>query len=482
MSYKPEWDSLKDHVTPKWFKNAKFGIYTHWGVYSVPACGPNGTWYPYNMYREGTTQYDYHVKNFGHPSKFGYKDFIPMFTGEEFDPYEWADLFKKAGAQFAGPVAEHHDGFTMWDTKLNKWNSVIMGPKRDVVGELEKSIRSKGMHYMVALHHAENWFFFPHWKKEYDVSDRRYAGLYGGVHNTGWADGYPVVNNRNEEWALQDKPDKEFLDLWLAKINEIVDRYRPDLLWFDFGLAYIQEHYKREFLSNYYNRADEWGRDVVVTYKRHDLAAGCGVIDLELGRFNTLTYHDWITDTTVDSGKGWGYLTETEYKSAETLVHYLIDNVSKNGSLLLNVGPKPNGRIPEEVQDILLDMGRWLDVNGEAIYETTPWLLYGEGPTQMTASGMKSEQVEEIRFRAEDIRFTVKGDTLYAICLGWPGEELVIKSIPERLYESEIKSVKLLGVEGDLQWKLEREGMRIKTPDCKPCKFAYSFKIERRHP
>ena len=483
MSYKPSWNSLKTHITPKWFEDAKFGIYTHWGVYSVPACGPNGTWYPYNMYREGTPQYEYHLKTYGHPSKFGYKDFIPMFKAEKFNPDEWAELFKEAGAQFAGPVGEHHDGFSMWDSQVNEWNAARMGPKRDVVGELEKAIRRQGMRFMVALHHAENWWFYPHWKKEYDTSDPRYAGLYGPLHNLEWAQSMPKFEKGGieEEWKLQDKPTKEFLDRWLAKIREVIDKYQPDMLWFDNGIDFIQEHYRRQFLAYYYNKAKEWGKEVVVTYKYHQLVPGSGVTDLELGRFDQLTYHLWITDTTVDVGGGWGYLRDAKYKTATELIHYLVDNVSKNGLMLLNVGPKPNGEIPEEAREILLEIGRWLKVNGEAIYGTTPWLVYGEGPTKMPKSGMFSEK-EEVHYTSEDIRFTSKDDVLYAICLGWPGDEVAIKSIPERLYESEIKSIKMLGVDEVLPWKMTKEALRIKTPSTRACEHAYVFKIERKHP
>jgi len=481
MLYKLSWNSLKTHVTPTWFQDAKFGIYTHWGIYSVPACGPNGTWYPYNMYREGTPQYEHHVKIYGHLSKFGYKDFIPMFKAEKFDPDEWAELFKKAGAQFAGPVGEHHDGFSMWDSQVNEWNVAKMGPKRDVVGELERAIRKQDMRFMVALHHAANWWFFPHWKKDYDSSDSRYVGLYGPPHNLEWTKNMPEVKDRKNEWQLQDKPSKEFLDKWLAKIREVIDKYQPDMLWFDFGLNFVQEHYKRESLAYYYNQAEEWGKDVVVTYKWHDLASGCGVVDLELGSFDQLTYHVWITDTTVDDGGGWSYLHDAKYKTATSLVHYLVDNVSKNGLMLLNVGPKPNGEIPEEAKEVLLEMGRWLEVNGEAIYGTTPWMVYGEGPTRMTKSGMFSEK-EEVQYAAEDIRFTVKDGTLYAICLGWPGDETTIKSMAEKLYDSEIKSVKMLGVDEVLPWKMTKEGLKIKTPTRKPCEHAYVFKIERKRP
>jgi alpha-L-fucosidase len=496
MSYEPTWNSIRKNIIPTWFQDAKFGIYTHWGIYSVPACGPNGTWYPYEMYRDGTFQYEYHVKTYGYPSSFGYKDFIPMFTAEKFDPDEWAELFKKAGAEFAGPVGEHHDGFSMWNSYVNEWNAAKMGPKKDVVGELEKAIRKQGMKFMVALHHAENWWFFPHWKKKYDTSDPKYTGLYGPLHNLEGAEKMPEIKGKGIEeewklveeemkeilrWKLQDKPIKEFLDKWLAKIYEVIDNYQPDMLWFDNGLNYVQEHYRREFLAYYYNRAKEWGKEVVVTYKWHQLVPGTGVVDLELGRFDELTYHIWITDSTVDDGCGWGYLKDTKYKTATELIHYLIDNVSKNGLLLLNVGPKPNGEIPEEARAVLLEMGKWLEVNGEAIYGTTPWLIYGEGPHKITKPGPFNED-EKVKYTGEDIRFTAKDDTLYAILLGWLGEEVTIKSIAEKFYESEIKSIKMLGVDETLLWKMTRDGLKIKTPSKKPCEHAYVFKIERKHP
>ena len=481
MTYEPSWNSLRSHVTPQWFRDAKFGIYTHWGVYSVPACGPNATWYPYYMYREGTPQHAHHVQTYGPPSRFGYKDFIPMFTAERFDPDEWADLFRRAGARFAGPVGEHHDGFAMWDSQWTEWNAARMGPRRDVVGELAKAIRRQGMRFMVALHHAENWWFFPHWRKEFDTADPRYAGLYGELHNQEWAESMFVAEANKDLWALQDKPSQAFLEQWLGKIREVIDKYQPDLLWFDFALRHIQEHHKREFLAYYYNKAEEWGKEVVVTYKWHDLVPGSAVIDLELKRFAELAYNDWITDTTVDDGHGWGYLQETAYKTATSLVHYLVDNVSKNGYMLLNVGPKPDGQIPDQARELLLAIGRWLQVNGEAIYGTTPWMVYGEGPTQMTKSGPFCHD-QEVQHTAKDIRFTVKDDVLYAICLGWPGDAAVIKVLPQRLYASEIQSVTMLGAQGELPWSIAPDGFIVKTPDRKPCEHAFTFKIVRKHP
>ncbi len=484
--YEPTWNSLKTHQTPRWLQDAKFGIYTHWGVYSVPASRhtmnlpryKNVTWYPYYMYREGNPLYEYHVKTFGPPSKFGYKDFIPSFTAEKFDPDEWAELFKKAGALFAGPVGEHHDGFCMWDTEYTAWSAARMGPKRDVVGLLEKAIRKQGMRFLIALHHAENWWFFPHWEKEYDTSDPRYAGLYGEPHNL---DYQPDLTRRGVEgWEEQDKPSRDFLERWKAKAIEAIDKYQPDLLWLDNGLKLVQEKYKKEIVAYYYNKGEEWGKEVALTYKWNDLVPGCGLVDLELGRFDRLTYQDWITDTTVDDEHGWGYLQDVKYKSLNTLVHYLIDNVSKNGYLLLNVGPKPDGEIPEESKELLLGIGKWLEVNGEAIYGTTPWMTYGSGPTQMEKSGYFIED-KEVQYTAKDIRFTVKDDVLYAICLGWPAEPVVIEEM-KTLYPGEIRSVHMLGFAGELEWSITGAGLVVKPPLQRPCDCAYVFKIVRGYP
>jgi alpha-L-fucosidase len=472
--YQPSWNSLKQHPTPQWFKDAKFGIYTHWGIYCVPAKGPNATWYPYNMYRPGTEQYEYHKKTYGDPSQFGYKDFIPMFTAEKFDPDEWAELFKYSGAQYAGPVAEHHDGFAMWDTQYSGWNAAQMGPKRDVVGLLEKAIRKQGLRFLTAFHHAENWWFYPHWEKNYDTSDPHYSGLYGQLHNQ---DG-----PNSETWFFnQQRPTQAFLDTWKAKMVEVVDKYQPDLIWYDFGLRGVPDQYKQAFLAYYYNQAVERGREVVVTYKDYDLAPETGIVDLELGRMKDLTYYQWITDSTVDDGEGWGYLKETSYKSPAAMVHYLIDNVSKNGHLLLNVGPKPDGTLPEEAKTILREMGDWLKINGEAIYGTTTWVRYGEGPSQITKSGAFNEKEVPV-FTGQDVRFTVKDNQLFAICLGWPGESITIESL-KLLWKAEIRSVQMLGVDQELEWSFdEQKGLTIKTPATKPCKHAFVFRIVRGQP
>ena len=468
-----EWEELTSFQTPEWMKKAKFGIYTHWGVYSVPAFGPNVSWYPYKMYQEGTDQFAYHCKHFGHPSKVGYKDLIPMFTGEKFDADEWAELFKRAGARFAGPVAEHHDGFSMWDSRVNRWNARNMGPGRDVVGELEKAVRGKGMHYLTAFHHAENWKFYPHWVKEYDTSNPEYADLYGEAHNVDWGSekryipepirfGNSLDGAIDQQWVAQDLPNHAFHERWFEKLKEVIDGYHPDYIWFDFGLAFINDLYQRKFLTYYQDEAVRNRQKVAVSYKWNHLPMGAGLIDLEQGRFDRATYHDWITDTTVDAGEAWGYMQNAKYKTAKSLIHYLVDNVSKNGYLLLNVGPKSDGTIPDEAKAVLLEMGNWLDKNEEAIYDTTPWRVAEEGPTKMNGSGAFCE-MDEVEYTAKDIRYTLKNNVIYAIALGKTGEEVVLNNILPMVYPEEIQKITFLGSGRELEWKTAGERLIVKT-------------------
>jgi len=413
QKYEPNWESLRRNQTPQWLQAGKFGIYTHWGPYAVHAYGENTTWYSFAMYQDPEGEARQHFeKTFGELSPdFGYKDLIPLFTAENFDADEWADLFAKSGAKFAGPVAEHHDGFAMWDTKWSEWNAANMGPKRDIVGELEKAIKKRDMKFVTAFHHAANWFFFPVSDPQYDAGDPQYAGLYGQPHEPG--------TMRNQE----------FIDEWYGKIIEVIDNYSPDFIWFDFALDALPEGYVKDFLAYYYNHAADANKEVVVTYKGHDIIPGAGVRDLELGQEPDITYHDWITDTSVDDRGAWGWANDLTFKSTNRLIDNLIDRVSKNGYLLLNVGPKPDGTIPDGAKKVLLEMGDWLETNGESIYNTTPWFIAGEGPINLGVASDIGFNESDVVYTPEDIRFTVNDNNLYAIFLDWPGEKALIQTI-----------------------------------------------------
>lgn len=452
-AYQPEWSSLIQHPTPDWFKDAKFGIYFHWGVYSVPAKG--NEWYPRNMYNKKNGLFKYHLETWGPQDQFGYKDFIPMFKAEKFDADRWVDLFVRAGAKFIGPVAEHHDGFSMWNSKLTEYDAYDMGPHRDIVGELAKAARKRGLKFMVSFHHARKWKQYE-FAYDYDAKDPRYAQLYGTPHKPGVPES------------------KAFLENWLGKVIEVVDDYQPDYIWFDFGWAQPTfEPYKRFFLAYYYNKSEEWGKNVVVTYKRNHLPLGAGVLDLERGRLDSLRNEYWITDTSI-SRKSWCYVSGIDYKPANELIDNIVDRVSKNGNTLLNIAPRADGTIPQEQQQRLLAIGDWLRTNGEAIYGTRHWYKYGEGPTRIKGGSFIDRK--PIVYKAEDIRFTTKANTLYAIALDWPDEESLIKSLTV-LDTTKIKSVSMLGTSGELKWEMTSDGLKIRCPKKKPGLYAYAFKI-----
>ena len=453
--YEPTWDSLKSYSVPEWFKDDKFGVFVHWGVYAVPAFA--NEWYPRNMYRRDSPVFEHHRDTWGPHAEFGYKDFIPMFEGEKWDPVAWVDLFKAAGARYVVPVAEHHDGFAMYATAHTTWNALNVGPRRDVIAELEQAVRRQGLKFGVSTHRAFNWRFYAY-APEFDTSNEEFAGLYSPVH-------------------AEDAPASEaFLQDWYARTKELVDRFQPDILWFDFGWHWDEfAPYRPRITAYYYNKAIDWGTEVVLQYK-DKFPDGVAVYDIERGKLDDIRKDYWQTDTSVSS-KSWGYIEDDEFKSVTTLVHDLVDIVSKNGNLLLNVGPRPDGTIPDEAAERLLGIGEWLKVNGEAIYGTRYWTVYGEGETTV-GTGHMSER-ESKAFTAADIRFTTKGDALYAVCLGWPGEQATIKSLGANsaVRADRISRISMLGSEGPLSWSQDEDGLKIRTPSEKPCLHAYTFKI-----
>ena len=472
-----DWDSLGAYRVPEWFRDAKFGIFLHWGVYSMPAFG--NEWYPRNMYLADNPAFKHQVENYGPQSKFGYKDFIPMFKAEHFDAKAWVDLFAQSGARYVVPVAEHCDGFAMYDSQITDWNAVKMGPKRDVVGELAEATRKRGLHFGVSSHRAEHfWWYAGGMKFDSDVRDPRYAGLYGPARPMALAgddDNKEPNPSHLERWLAPDKP---FLDDWLARGTELVDKYHPDFLYFDWWIGQPAfQPYLKQFTAYYYNKAATRKQDVVLTYKQDDFPANAAVLDIERGKLDGIRLLAWQTDTSV-SIHSWGYAKNDEYRDSTSLIHELVDVVSKNGNLLLNVGPKADGTIPDEARTILLEMGKWLNTNDEAIYGTRPWLVFGEGPTKVSSQEMHSDRQ---KFTADDIRYTRHGNSLYAIALGWPtSSDLRLHTLwkDTPYLAGPVCSVELLGSKEKISFTQTEDGLHIQLPTQKPDEPAYTFRIQ----
>jgi alpha-L-fucosidase len=475
MTFQPTWESLRGFQIPEWYINAKFGIFIHWGVYSVPAFG--NEWYPRRMYLEGSAEYEHHRQTYGPHTEFGYKDFIPQFTAANFDADAWARLFKEAGARYVMPVAEHHDGFALYDSDLSDWTAVRMGPKRDIIGELAAATRQHGLVFGVSSHRAEHWWFFDGGRKfPSDVQDPQYDGLYG-----------PAVEcspeHRAPEWKSKDwqpRPNAQFLEDWLARCCEIVDKYQPQVFWFDWWIEQIVfEPYLQRFAAYYYNQGEKWGQGVAINNKFTSYPEGTAVFDVERGQLSGIRPLFWQTDTSV-SKNSWGYIQNHDYKTAGDIIGDLVDIVSKNGALLLNIGPRPDGTIPEPEQAMLREIGQWLAINGEAIYDTRPWEVFGEGPTQISEGEFTDTQ--RTAFTSQDIRFTRKGNTLYAICLGWPEDAVQITTLgsASSIKADQIAGITLLGSDAALTWTQTAEGLRITTPAARPGDHACAFRIDLR--
>ena len=333
--FKDNWESLSKFEAPKWYRNAKFGIFIHWGVYSVPAY--DSEWYSRNMYVQGSKAYEHHLKTYGKHSEFGYKDFIPMFKAEKFDPDKWADLFARAGARYVVPVAEHHDGFQMYRSEISHWNAFEMGPKRDVLGELTLSCREKGIETGASSHRVEHWFFMGHGKEfESDVKEPMSRGDFY----------WPAMPEQNHQDIFSEPvPTEEYLQDWLVRTCEIVDRYQPRVLYFDWWIQHSAvKPYLKKLAAYYYNRAAEWGIEVAINYKHDAFLFGSAVPDVERGQFADVKPYFWQTDTAI-ALNSWCYTENNDFRPYQDILCDLVDIVSKNGTLLLNVGPKADGTI-----------------------------------------------------------------------------------------------------------------------------------------
>lgn len=440
-TYHANWQSLSGHKTPEWYYKGKFGIFIHWGLYSVPAFATE--WYSRQMYNPGTREYEHHIQTYGPQKEFGYKDFIPMFRAEKFDPNKWAKLFKDAGAKFVMPVCEHHDGFAMYDTEFNRWNAKNMGPKRNVVGELKQSVEKEGMVFCASTHRAEHYFFMNTGRTiDSDVNDEEYRDFYGPAFLCDDFDGNNIFDRTQDVYATG--PSKEWMEDWMVRTCELIDRYQPRILYFDWWIHHKDfKPYLQQICAYYYNRALEWGVEVTIDYKHEAFPPSVATFDVERGALEGISPVPWQTDTAIGNFS-WGYTKDNEFKSPRRVIEDLVDIVSKNGMLLLNVGPKADGTITDEETNVLMEIGKWLKVNGEGIYDTIPWKKYGEG--SVTVEGGYFTDHLDKSFTNEDFRFTYNNGYLYAFQMRPSGKAVNIKSLAKKgSHDFLIESVTVLG-------------------------------------
>ncbi len=464
--FEPTAESLKKYECPQWFRDAKFGIWAHWGPQAVPGMGD---WYARKLYQEGGADYKYQVEHYGHPSKVGYKDVIPLWKAEKWEPDRLMELYKKAGARYFVAQAVHHDNFDNWDSKYHKWNAVKMGPQKDIVGLWREAALKQGLRFGVSEHLGASytWFQDSHGADKtgplagvpYDGADPKWEDLYhpkAAPDDKGWY-------SNNPQWHQE----------WFNRISDVIDHYQPDLLYSDGGIPFGEVG--RKLVAHFYNSsAQHHGGKVEAVYnsKRQgsgEYIEGANVLDVERGGMRDIQKYPWQTDTSTGD---WFYRKRDRYKTAAQVIHLLADIVSKNGNMLLNVVQLPDGSLPPVMETFVTEMADWMAINGEAIYETRPWKVYGEGPTVIAGGAFR----ENFPFTADDVRFTSKGSTLYAIALGVPTKELRIKSISKKA--ATVRDIQVVGSDQKVQWKQEEDALSIQPLAQWPSKHAVSFRIK----
>jgi alpha-L-fucosidase len=470
--FQPTAESLKNYEAPDWFRDAKFGIWAHWGPQAVPR---SGDWYARFMYVPGHRHYAHHLKNYGHPSQTGYKDIIPLWTAEKFDPEALMTQYVAAGAKYFVSMGVHHDNFDLWDSRHHRWNAARMGPKRDVVGAWRDAARRRGLRFGVSEHlgASHNWWYPSHqydqfWPKmgvDYDGANPEFSDLYHPRHDE------PFKGNP-DTWYTNDP---QYHQLWLRRIRDLVDSYKPDLLYSDGGIPFGEVG--RSLIAHFYNSSISKRGRVEAVYNCKALGSGefypeACVQDVERGVLSGINPRPWQTDT---SNGDWFYADDYQYKTAREVIHMLADIVSKNGNLLLNVVLYPDGSLPPESQTLLNELAQWMSVNAEAIHGTRPWAAFGEGPTE-TAAGEFKEKAE---YTARDIRFTTKRDSLYAITLGEPDTRVIIDSLGRNgAHERRaVKGVRLLGVAQPLRFQQSDSALVVDLPSKLPTRHASALTI-----
>ena len=499
----PFWDSLKSYRTPDWFRDAKLGIWAHW----TPQCVPEqGDWYARNMYIQGKEQYAYHVKTYGHPSQFGYKDICHLWKAERWEPEALIKLYKRAGAGYFVAIANHHDNFDCWNSKYQPWNCVNVGPKRDIVGTWAKTARSHGLKFGVTYHATPHrvWDEFLPVRYKSDKTGPLAGVPYDGMQTIAdgkgkWWEGMdPQMLNGKPH--VKGTPSPEFVQQFLLRVQDVIDSYDPDLLYFDDSATFNFDDggewapdlkvwlgmpdLAPQIMAYYYNRNVQrhGGRlDAVMNLKEVPEPVWDTITrDFEAAMEDTIQKDPWQTDACIGN---WHYdrslLTNHSYQKASLMIPMFVDIVSKNGNLLLNIPLPGHGEPDADEMSFLNELADWHEVNNEAIKGTRPWKVYGEGPSTR-AKKLQSYQFSQLKFDHADIRFTTKGETLYAIALGWPADgKIRIASLAENSpnYPGQIGKIELLGSKSDIRWTRGSRELEIQMPDAPPGKYAYSFRI-----
>ena len=479
--FKPTFDSLSHYQCPEWFRNAKFGIWSHWGAQSVPMVGAPCA---ISMYRQGSECYLHHLRHYGHPSKVGYKDICQLWKAEHFDPDGLMQLYKKAGARYFVGQAVHHDNFLNYDSKLNRFNSVRMGPEKDICGLWKAAAEREGLPFGLSEHLSEGFVrtspnkgadsYGPYKGIPYDGNDPEYRDLYFDNHE------------HYSEEGIGRKPrhtgNEEFQNYWLAVVKEIVDQYQPDLFYTDGPIPFSWGDAKPgdpsfekglELISYLYNASiEKYGENRAVYNQKEPRPDVCcvGVVDTERCLLPRINPEPWQIDTTTGE---WFYDPRVPYKQPDQLIETLVDVVSKNGCMLLNIPQRPDGTIDEESQWILEQLGDWFAICGDAIYDTRPWRRFGEGDTLSD----QDERFDEGKatWNSSDFRFTTKGNTLYAFMMSPPENRVaVIKSLSEA---DKVQSLKLLG-SGECEFNQSFGVLTVSLPEKLPTAYTNVLAIE----
>jgi alpha-L-fucosidase len=457
--------SLTNYDYPQWFRDAKFGIWAHWGPQAVPE---EGDWYARKMYQQGSADYNDHLARYGHPSTNGWKDIIPLWKAEKWDPEKLMALYKKAGAKYFVSMGSHHDDFFLWNSPLHKWNAVNYGPHRDVVGDWQKAAREQGLPFGVSEHLGASFTWFQDAHKSDQTGP--FAGVpYDGADSNNWDLYHFPAQPGDTQWYSNDP---RWQQQWYDEIKQLVDTYHPELLYSDGGVPFGNQVGLSQIANLYNDNIQHNGGTLTAVYNCKQPSDGRWVQDYERGVNGGINPFPWQTDTSIGD---WFYNKHWKYQPLSWTVHMLVDITSKNGNLLLNVVLRPDGSLDPEVETMLNQLADWTAVNGEAIYGTRPWLLYGEGEVQAKGGMFK----ENFTYTAKDIRFTTKGKTLYAIALGWPTNDFTIRALAKAddASANQIERVELLGYNGELKFTQTTEGLKVMLPGQKLSDLTCSLRI-----